>query len=228
MSELYKQLQTDLKTIGLYRGTPDGSWGPLSHGAFLNARRQVIDPPANMSPLLLSYCRAVAWSAKVSPEFITIVTGICLKLGCPVDDLMSCMAFETGESFSPTIANGAGAPYYGLIQFGKAAATDAGTTVEDLVKMTAEQQLEYVYRFFKPYTNKLHGLGDIYMRIIWPRAVGKPDSYVLFSQDAPGKAYIQNKGLDVNKDGSVTRGECLVKINAKMVRGLDPERLRLL
>jgi hypothetical protein len=227
MSELYKQLQTDLKAIGLYAGVPDGSWGPLSQGAFLNARRQVLSPPVGMSPLLLKYCRSVAWSAKVSDEFNTLVTGICLSLGCPSDYLMSCMAFETGETFSPTIANGAGAPYYGLIQFGKAAATDVNTTVADLVKMTAEQQLEYVYRFFKPYANKLKTLSDIYSRIIWPRAVGKPEDYIIFIDDGKSKAYFQNKGIDLNKDGKITKAECAAKVTAKLLRGLDPSNLKV-
>jgi hypothetical protein len=198
----------------------------MSHGSFLNARRLVGVIPVPMSPLLQSYCKAVAWSAKVTPLFIATVKDICQKLQCPVDELMSCMAFETGETFSPTIANGAGAPYYGLIQFGKAAATDARTTLEDLVKMTAEEQLEYVYRFFKPYTGKLKNIGDVYMRILLPKAVGKPDSYVLFNKEQ-GKAYFQNKGLDVNKDGDITRGECLVKIQDKMIRGLHPKNLSL-
>lgn len=227
MSNLYTQLQKDLKALGLYTGTPDGDWGPLSHSAFVKARQQTGSLSSKMTPLLLSYCLAVAWSDKVSSKFISVVTDICVKLGCSVDDLMSCMAFETGETFSPTIKNGAGAPYYGLIQFGKAAATDAGTTVEELVKMSAEQQLEYVYRFFKPYTNKLKTLSDIYSRIIWPRAVGKPEDYVIFIDDNSSKAYFQNKGLDLNKDGKITKGECASKVLQKLVRGLDPERLKV-
>lgn len=225
-AQLFTRLQQDMKTLGVYGGAADGSWGPLSHAAFQAARDRAVKGDERFTPELLSYAKAVAWSAKVSPAFVTAAKGFCDKLGCPVDSLMSCMAFETGETFSPTIKNGAGAPYYGLIQFGAAAATDAGTSIELLLKMTAEQQLQYVYNFFKPYTGKLKNLGDIYMRILWPKAVGKPDTYVLFAQDLPGKAYVQNKGLDVNKDGSITRGECLVKINEKLIKGLNPVNLR--
>lgn len=225
MSDLYKQLQTELKAMGLYTGTPDGAWGPLSHGAFLNARRVAVGSSATMSPLLLKYARATAWSNKVSAQFVTKTQDICAKLGLPnADDLMSCMAFETGETFSPTIKNGAGAPYYGLIQFGEAAAKDAGTTVAALVKMTAEQQLDYVYNFFKPYTGKLKNLSSVYMRILWPAAVTKDEDYVIFTEGT--KAYVQNKGLDVNKDGKVTKAECAFKVNEKLVKGLNPINLR--
>lgn len=224
MLNVYTQLQTDLKVIGLYDGILDGKWGPKSQAAFLKARE--LDA-STMPSMLKGYCLSVAWSAKVSPAFIVLVKEICLKLECSVDKLMSCMAFETGETFSPTIANGAGAPYYGLIQFGKAAAIDSGTTIEALLKMTAEDQLVYVYRFFKPYAKKLKTISDIYMRILWPAAVGKPEDYVIFNTDTKAKAYFQNKGLDVNKNGKVTKAECAVKVSQKLALGLDPKNLRV-
>lgn len=229
MSDLYMKLQTELKTLGLYTGTPDGSWGPLSHGAFLNARRMAVASSGSMSPLLLKYARSTAWSARVSPEFVTKAVDYSTKLAMAnADDLMSCMAFETGETFSPTIKNGAGAPYYGLIQFGEAAAKDAGTSTMALLKMTAEQQLDYVYAFFKPYAGKLKTTSDIYMRILWPAAVGKSEDYVLFKEsDTKSKAYIQNKGLDIDRNGVITKAEAASKVAQKLVTGLNPINLRV-
>ena len=29
----------------------------------------------------------------------------------------------------------------------------------------------------------MHNLGDVYMLILWPDGVGKPDTYVLFTED---------------------------------------------
>lgn len=230
--ETLKQLQRDMKALGCYTGLIDGGWGPLSYGAFSNARRAAYNKktaPEGMTPLLFAYCKAVAWSAKVSDRFVTRTTEIAelLKLGNQgPDQLMSCMAFETGETFSPSIKNGAGAPYYGLIQFGTDAATDVGTTTAKLVKMSAEEQLEYVYKFFKPYTGKVKTLSDVYARIIYPVAVGKPEDYVLFVE-GKGKAYIQNKGLDVNKDGKITKAECAAKVEQKLVLGLHPMNLKV-
>jgi hypothetical protein len=202
-----KKRQQLLKDLGLYTGKVDGLWGPLSEAAWTKhtSGTQLI------------------WSAKVSKEFVLKVQDIAKKLQMPTEGanwLMACMAFETGETFSPTIKNGAGAPYYGLIQFGKAAATDCGTTVEALLKMTAEEQLDYVYKFFKPYTGKLKTLSDVYSRIIWPVAVGKPEDYVIFDNKVRPTAYVQNKGLDIDRDGKITKAECAAKVQEKYVRGL--------
>ncbi|QTH80252.1 putative transglycosylase [Pseudomonas phage pPa_SNUABM_DT01] len=235
--EQLKELQRNMKAMGLYTGVIDGLWGPASHGAFLNARRKAstMSKPSNapdgIGVLLFAYCKAPAWSERVSLDFCFKTGEIAqkLKMGWQgQDQLMACMAFETGGTFSPTIKNGAGAPYYGIIQFGDAAAKDAGTTVAKLLKMTAEEQLTYVYNFFKPYAGKLQTLSDVYMRILYPVAVGKPEDYVLFSEaNAKSKAYMQNKGLDANKDGLITKAEAAAKVEQKLVEGLHPSNLRI-
>lgn len=231
-----KELQRGMKAMGLYTGLIDGAWGPLSHGSFMNARRlteaarKKAVAEHGIDPIFLAYCNATAWSEKVSDEFIKIVKHIAAGLAMPnngPDDLMACMAFETGETFSPSIKNGAGAPYYGLIQFGAAAAKDVGTTVGALVKLTAEEQLFYVQKFFQPYKGKLKNLGDVYMRILWPVAVGKPDDYVLWDAKTRPTTYVQNKGLDINKDGKITKAECCAKVTQKLVAGLHPRMLKV-
>lgn len=235
--EQLKELQRNMKAMGLYTGVIDGAWGPASHGAFLNARRKAVGlskpstAPDGIGIVLFAFCKAAAWSDRVSRDFVFKTGEIAEKLQLDwmgQDRLMSCMAFETGGTFSPTIANGAGAPYYGIIQFGAAAAKDAGTTIDKLLKMTAEEQLTYVYNFFKPYTGKLKTLSDIYMRILLPAAVGKPEDYVLFSEaNTKSKAYMQNRGLDGNRDGSITKAEAAAKVDQKLVEGLHPNNLRI-
>lgn len=186
------KLQTSLKNAGFDPGGVDGLWGKNSQAA-LDASFAKYD---------------IAWSKKVSSEFVAKTKKIVTALGGnDPSQLMSCMAFETGRSFSPTIKNGAGAPYYGLVQFGSAALKDINVSLDSLLKMTAEQQLDCVYAFFKPYTNKLKDLPSWYMRILWPVGVDKPNSYVLWDQATKPTTYLQNKGLDVNKDGLITREE---------------------
>lgn len=210
-----KKTQQKLKDLGFYEGKVDGIWGPLSQAALEASRgEKVVSPTFDTTRII--------WGKKVSKEFILKVRDIAKKLQMPTEGanwLMACMAFETGETFSPTIKNGAGAPYYGLIQFGAAAAKDSDTTVEALLKMTAEQQLDYVYAFFKPYAGKLNTLSDCYMRILYPIAVGKPEDFVVFDQKVRPTAYVQNKGLDINKDGKVTKAECAAKVQQKYERG---------
>lgn len=168
---------------------------------------------------------SLAWGKKVSPTFRQVIFDISGRLGCQPDDLMSCIAFETGETFDPAIVNKAGSGATGLIQFMPSTAAALGTTTALLARMTAPQQLTYVERYFRPWKGKLKSLGDLYMAILWPAGIGKPDSYVLFDKADTKypKRYVQNAGLDLNKDGKVTRGECCSKVQAKLCKGMQPE-----
>lgn len=215
--ELYTLIQERMKKDLVYTAKVDGIWGGGSERAFATGIARGIDYADGLFD--------IAWSAKVSPEFVRKLKGIAQQLQLTKkgpDEMMGCMAFESGETFSPTIRNGAGAPYYGIIQFGEDAAKDAGTTLSALLKMTAEEQLDYVYRFFKPYTGKLHDISDIYMRILWPAAVGKPLNSVLWDQKTRPTTYAQNKGLDLNFDKVITKAEAAAKVQEKLNRGMSP------
>lgn len=133
---------------------------------------------------------------------------------------MACMAWESGESFSPNKKNLAGSGATGLIQFMPSTARALGTTTDELARMSAEDQLNYVYKYFKPFHGRLNNLGDVYMAILWPKGVGKPDSYVLWDKGKSPVTFRQNAGLDINKDDRVTRAECLAKIHDKLAKGL--------
>ncbi len=180
---------------------------------------QVVPTPST-STSIQSNNVPLAWGAKVSPIFKDRVIWMAGALGCKANDLMACMAWESGETFSPKIKNAAGSGATGLIQFMPSTALKLGTSVSNLSLMTAEDQLNYVYKYFKPYAGRLHNLGDVYMAILWPLGVEKPDSYVLFDKAKMPETFHQNAGLDVNKDGFVTRAECLVKVNGKLAKGL--------
>jgi hypothetical protein len=166
--------------------------------------------------------RPIAWGAKVSETFRDRVWWIAGTLQLDPDDLMSCMAWESGETFSPSVRNMAGSGATGLIQFMPKTAAALGTSTAALAAMTAEDQLNYVYKYFRPWAGRLNTLGDVYMAILWPKAVGKPDDYALFTG---GIAYRQNAGLDINRDGVVTKAECCAKVLAKKAKGMRPEMM---
>lgn len=176
-------------------------------------------------PLENSGGSQIAWGARVSPVFRERIRWVADTLGCDVNHLMACMAWESGETFRANIKNAAGSGATGLIQFMPSTARGLGTTTTALAEMTPEDQIRYVYEYFKPYKGRLNNLGDIYMAILWPKGVGKPDSYVLFDKAKSPTTFRQNAGLDVNKNGQVTRAECLVKVTQKLVKGLRPENL---
>jgi hypothetical protein len=48
--------------------------------------------------------------------------------------------------------------------------------------MTAEAQLDYVEKYFKPQSGKLNTLVDVYMAILYPAVIGKPSDYALFEK----------------------------------------------
>ena len=134
---------------------------------------------------------------------------------------MAAMAFESGETFSPSVKNSAGSGAVGLIQFMPQTAIALDTTTENLAKMSAVAQLDYVREYFLPYKGKLSTLADVYMVILWPAAIGKPDAYVLFSKadTKHPKRYLQNKGLDKNHDGAVSKSEAASAVQAKLKKG---------
>ncbi len=169
--------------------------------------------------------RPIAWGAHVSPTFRERVWWVADTLQLNPDDLMACMAWESGESFAPDKKNMAGSGATGLIQFMPSTAVALGTSTAKLSQMSAENQLNFVYKYFRPFNGRLHNLGDIYMAILWPKGVGQPDSYILWDKGQSPTTFRQNAGLDIDKNGKVTRGECLLKIKEKLVKGLRPENM---
>lgn len=148
-------------------------------------------------------------------EFTKGVSELAKKYNIPEDYLYAVMGFETGGTFDPSITNKAGSGATGLIQFMPSTAKGLGTSTGELAKMTRTQQLKYVDKYFSGTLNKGASLSDVYMSVLMPAAVGKPDNTVLFG---PGgiipNGYSQNSGLDLNKDGKITKAEATKKVEA--------------
>ena len=142
---------------------------------------------------------------KNSPEFRQKVADIATRLETQPIFLMAVMSFETAGTFSPSIPNFARSGATGLIQFMPETARNLGTSTESLAKMTALEQLDFVEKYFLPYKGRLNTLEDVYMAVLYPKAIGKADEYVLFKN--PSINYRQNSGLDLNKDGLIRVGE---------------------
>jgi hypothetical protein len=161
---------------------------------------------------------AIAFGKKVSAAFKAKVIEICNRLDCDPSHLMACMAFETGERFRSNVRNPASSAT-GLIQFMEPIARSLGTTTAELAAMSEVDQLDYVLKYFRRHRGRLNSLSDVYMAILWPAAVGKPDAAVLFRR--PSSTYRVNRGLDVNRDGVITKGEAASKVQEKLDRGLS-------
>lgn len=130
------------------------------------------------------------------------------------------MAWESAETFRADIKNAAGSGATGLIQFMPSTALSLGTSTTKLARMTPEDQLNYVYKYFKPYKGRLKTLDDVYMAILWPKAIGKDPHTALWDRATKPTTYRQNAGLDANKDGRITKAEAAYKVRQKLTKGL--------
>lgn len=135
-------------------------------------------------------------------DFAQKVLSISNKLNILPDWLMHVMFKETGGTFRPDIKNFAGSGAIGLIQFMPDTAKALGTTIEALSNMSNVEQLDWVYKYLKPYISRMKTFGDVYLTVFYPAAVGKSDDYLL-----PEFVTKQNKGLDLNKDGRISKKE---------------------
>lgn len=156
----------------------------------------------------------------LSPQFVAKVDQMAQRLGTQPDYLLQVMDFETGGTFDPAIRNKAGSGATGLIQFMPETARRLGTTTEKLARMTPEQQLDYVERYFAPYTGKLTSLQDTYMAVLYPKAIGKSAQQPLFAKGS--QAYAQNAGLDTARKGVVTVGDAVRAVGRFAGRMLSP------
>lgn len=146
----------------------------------------------------------------LSASFVEKVEAIETRLRMPKGSLLAVMRFETGGTFDPAERNRAGSGATGLIQFMPKTAKGLGTSTDALAQMSAEDQLDYVEKYFQPYKGKMGTLKDAYMAVLYPKAIGKPEWYPLFTQGQ--KAYQQNAGLDRDKKGIVTVGDALARV----------------
>jgi hypothetical protein len=207
-------IQKKLQQAGFDPGPLDGKWGPRTEFA-LDAALEAA------SRGRCAVGQSLAWGLKVSHEFRCRVFVLCERLGMNPDFLMACMAWETGETFDPGIRNKAGSGATGLIQFMPATAKALGTTTDRLARMSAVEQLDYVEAYFRPYRGRLQTLSDHYMAILWPAAIGKPESAALWDARTRPTTYRQNAGLDVNRDRIITKDEAASKVQAKLEKGLS-------
>lgn len=164
----------------------------------------------------------LAWGAKVSPEFRARLYTVVDHFGWPevrAGELMACMAFETGRTFSPSVRN-PGSSAIGLLQFMDATAKRLGTTTDALGRMSAVNQLDYVERYLSTQASRITCLNDMYMAILWPTAVGKTADTVLWRRGMA--AFAANRGLDLDRNGRITKREASAKVREQLHLGLQP------
>lgn len=202
------------------------------------------------------------WGNKVSCKFRKKVVAIAKELW-PEDyknmanNLMAVFAWETGETFKPDVPNRAGSGATGLIQFiperaieyfGKSTmetvpnyfnSTDPKLKnlprIREFAQMSAEDQLDYVKKYFENLKGKKLEFVDFYLQVLFPVSSGKPEHFVFGKEEHKNKIglpedtdktrqlridkYQRNSGMDTFKDGKISKSEIALSIMPFITKG---------
>lgn len=146
---------------------------------------------------------------KEKAPFEAGVKSLAKKLEIPPEWLMAVMYMES--RFNPAVANHKGSGAVGLIQFMVPTVREMNMRMnkklymQDIQNMSGVEQLELVEDYLQTVRKRrgeFNSLRDLYLAILYPKAINRDLSYKLFSK--PSKRYRQNSGLDMNKDGIVS------------------------
>lgn len=172
---------------------------------------------ANSAPSVSTNGKLV-WGAVMDQPLRQAIREVAGKLNIDPNWLSSVIAFETGNTFAANAKNKAGSGATGLIQFLPSTARSLGYTTAQLARMGAVQQLQGpVYDYLKPYKGRMSTMGDTYLAVFYPAAVGKGSEYVIAT--SPSSAYVQNAGLDVERKGFVTAGDAIARVERSFREG---------
>jgi hypothetical protein len=156
------------------------------------------------------------------PEFSSKLKEVAKKLSIDPQALWKVIRFESGGN--PAKQN----PWTkatGLIQITPDTAIGLGTTIAELKTMSAVDQLDYVYKFYKgikPGAN----VAQLYLKTILPAFAHKGDEFVVGKEGAkkeflPGVTkfslhdFWKQNGVFRNKEGTITVGDIKNVINGK-------------
>lgn len=143
-------------------------------------------------------------------EFLARVSEVAAALGINPDWLMIVMKIES--DLNPAAVNRM-SNATGLIQFMPLTAAGLGTSCTALKTMSNVAQLDFVYKYFKPYAGRLHSATDLYIVTFFPAALGKPDNYVLQTDTLKAATVArQNVAYDLDSNQAITAGELRASI----------------
>jgi hypothetical protein len=191
----------DLGPYGPNKDGLDGLLGPYTrraakkHPEIADKYKEVLARPDNVA------AHSIDVSTIQDPNFKTKLGKIADKLGVSADDLLTIIKHESGGR--PTAQDPWGVSA-GLIGFTGKTARALGTSKEEILNMTAVEQLDYVYKFYV--MNKLKpgsDVGTMYMLTFMPAYAYAPDDTVLGQR---GGGELGRTGLSMDKIWSQNPG----------------------
>lgn len=148
------------------------------------------------------------------------VRQVARDLDIPPEWLMAVMYTES--RFDPSVQNFKGSGATGLIQFMVPTVRELNVRMgtkyymSDIRQMQAEDQMVLVQEYLNTIRERygeFNSLTDLYLGILYPRAIGQDYCYTLFAY--PSKKYKQNSGLDENRDNTVTVSDIDLRLKRK-------------
>ncbi|MFA5748074.1 MAG: transglycosylase SLT domain-containing protein [Candidatus Absconditabacterales bacterium] len=158
-------------------------------------------------------------------EFGKKVVDISQRLGINPNWLMTVMENESG--LSPSIINPKSLAV-GLIQFLPSTITNMfKITPSEMKNKSNIEQLDFVEKYYEGSKGKINSFTDLYSVTFFPIALGKADDFVFQAKDlSAGIVASQNQGIDLNKDGKITKSEYKQYLKDKVLLAKVPEDIR--
>jgi hypothetical protein len=145
-------------------------------------------------------------------SFANKIVRVAKNIGTHPYWLANLINFESAGTFDPSITNSLG--YTGLIQFGKSASKDLGTSTDYLRSLSAEDQMDWVQKYFElPHKRRGSDYSspmDLYMAVFYPLGIGNPN------YQFPPNVVRANNGIDTPMEYTIRANR-----NAKLPTGLD-------
>ena len=169
-----EKLQQELKAAGADIGSfgpkkdgIDGIMGPYTRRASQKFPDIAAKYPEALKQPDTNLATQIDTTTIQDPDFNKKLDKVAAALNVKSKDLIAIMKQESGVN--PAAVNKTSGAT-GLIQFMPDTARRLGTTVEDLRNMTAVEQLDYVYKYFKSVGTGDGSLGDLYMAVFMPKS----------------------------------------------------------
>lgn len=157
--------------------------------------------------------------------FIEKVKSVSFKLGINPNWLMYAFFLESG--LDPSATNDGytfkdGSHAVGLNQMTPIAFKEIGYTGTwlDYRKLTGTQQMDWVYKYFKEWENKITNYKQLYLINFYPSFIGRDES-----AEFPFDVVMANKGLDTNGDGRLTLKEFNDRLDNKARQNIPAQYL---
>lgn len=170
-----------------------------------------VESTPNTTTTVIDPTLAKNLDADLGAGFSAKVEEVAKNINCDPNDLLALMYSESGLN-PKTTASSTGA--VGLIQFMPSTANDLGYTTSEIKNMTPVEQLDLVEKYFKKTDYYMKGekksAADLYSICFLP---GRADREVLTTK---GESYYSyNSGLDLNKDGQITKSDLNNRLDKK-------------